>query len=49
MVTPTRYIGDFYNSQYDISGRIRVSISGSSQTVTFASDRGSGSLSLRRR
>jgi hypothetical protein len=48
MVTANRYVGDFYNSEYDISGRIRVSVSGSSQTVTFSSARGKGSLSLRR-
>jgi hypothetical protein len=49
LVTPNRYVGDFYNSEYDISGRIRVSMSGSSQTVTFSSARGSGSLSLSKR
>ena len=49
MVTPNRYVGDFYNSEYDISGRIRVSVSGSSQTVTFSGARGSGSLSLSKR
>jgi hypothetical protein len=49
MVSPNRYVGDFYNSDYDISGRIRVSISGSSQTVTFSSGRGGGSLSLSKR
>lgn len=48
MVTPNRYVGDFYNSEYDISGRVRVVISGSSQTVTFSSARGSGSLSLKK-
>lgn len=48
MVSPTRYVGDFYNSQYDISGRIRVLVSGSSQTVTFSSAHGSGGLKLRR-
>lgn len=48
-VSDTKYVGDFYNSDYDISGRVRVSVSGSSQTVTFASPRGSGSLSLSRR
>jgi hypothetical protein len=46
MVSQTRYVGDFYNSEYDISGRIGVTISGSSQTVTFSGARGSGSLSL---
>lgn len=48
MVSPSKYIGDFYNSEYDVSGRIRVSISGSSQTVSFSGAKGSGSLSLRR-
>jgi hypothetical protein len=48
MVSPTRYIGDFYNQEYDISGRIRVSTGASSQTVTFSGARGSGSLNLRR-
>ncbi len=49
MVNPNRYVGDFYNSEYDISGRIRVSVSGNSQTVSFSSPRGGGSLSLSRR
>jgi len=49
LVTPNRYVGDFYNSDYDISGRIRVSVSGSWQTVTFSGARGSGSLSLSKR
>jgi hypothetical protein len=49
MVSSTRYVGDFYNSEYDISGRIRVSVSGGSQTVTFSGSRGSGSLNLSRR
>lgn len=48
-VSDSKYVGDFYNSEYDISGRVRVSVSGSSQTVTFSSPRGSGSLSLSRR
>lgn len=48
-VSESRYVGDFYNSQYDISGRVRVSISGGSQTVSFSSPRGSGSMSLKRR
>lgn len=48
-VSDNKYVGDFYNSDYDISGRVRVSVSGSSQTVTFSSPRGSGSLSLSRR
>jgi hypothetical protein len=45
-VNANRYVGDFYNPDYDISGRVRVSISGSQQTVTFSSKRGSGSVTL---
>lgn len=48
-VSDSKYVGDFYNSQYDISGRVRVTVSGSSQTVTFSSGRGSGSLHLSKR
>lgn len=49
MVSPNKYVGDFYNPDFDISGRVRVSISGSSQTVTFSSPRASGSMTLSRR
>jgi len=49
MVNENRYVGDFYNSSYDISGRVNVSISGSSQTVSFKSASGHGSLSLSKR
>jgi len=48
-VNPSRYIGDFYNSQFDVSGRVRVKISGRSQTVTFFGAAGRGSLSLTKR
>ncbi len=49
MVNPNLFVGDFYNPQYDLSGRVRVTISGSSQTVTFSGDHGSGSISLTKR
>lgn len=29
-VSGGRYVGDFYNSQYDVSGRVRVQLSGNS-------------------
>lgn len=48
-VSEDRYVGDFYNPQFDISGRVRVSISGSSQTVSFKSASGYGSMSLKKR
>ncbi|HUU66714.1 MAG TPA: hypothetical protein VMW57_05440 [Methyloceanibacter sp.] len=48
-VGPATYVGDFYNPGYDISGRVRVVVNGSAQTVTFKSARGSGSVNLRKR
>ena len=47
-VNPTRYIGDFYNPDYDVTGRVRVIVKGSVQTLTFQSPRGSGSVTLRK-
>lgn len=48
MIRPNYYVGDFYNRQYDISGRIRVTVRGSTQTVTFSGDNGRGQLTLRK-
>ena len=48
-VSGGRYVGDFYNSQYDVSGRIRIQLSGNSQTVTFSGSRGRGSMILTKR
>lgn len=48
-VSSKRYIGDFYNQQFDVSGRVRVSVSGSRQTVSFSSLRGHGRVTLRKR
>lgn len=42
----TRYIGSFNNSQYGVSGRIRVVVSGSRQTVFLTGGQGSGQLRL---
>lgn len=49
MVNPNRYVGDFYNSQYDVSGRVRVRVSGGRQTVSFSSARGHGSITLHKK
>ena len=49
LVRPNVYVGNFYNSQFDISGRIRVVVRGSSQTVTLSSRAGTGQLRLRKR
>ncbi|MBU1211574.1 MAG: hypothetical protein KJ587_09925 [Alphaproteobacteria bacterium] len=48
MVNPNRYVGDFYNAQFDIAGRVRISLTGSSQKVTFSSKNGHGSMTLRK-
>jgi hypothetical protein len=49
MVGPTRFVGDFYNPEYDVSGRVRVTLKGSTQTVTFSGSKGTGSMTLTRR
>lgn len=49
MVNPRRYVGSVYNAEYNLSGRVRVLLSGSRQTVTFSSDRGSGQVTLSKR
>jgi len=49
MVTTKRYVGDFYNSDFDISGRVRVVLRGSRQTVSFSSKTGNGRITLRKR
>ena len=47
-VNPARYAGEFYNPDYDVTGRVRVTVKGSVQTLTFQSPRGSGSVTLRK-
>ena len=49
MVRPNLFVGDFYNPQFDISGRIRITIRGRSQSVTLSSSSASGRLRLRKR
>ncbi len=49
MVTPNRYVGDFYNPEFDVSGRVRVILRGSRQTVTFSGARGRGTVTLSKR
>jgi hypothetical protein len=48
-VSGGRYVGDFYNPEYDISGKVRVQVSGNSQTVSFSGAQGQGNLSLTKR
>ena len=42
------YVGDFKNMNFDVSGRIRVKVNGSRQTMTLISESVTGSLSLSR-
>ena len=48
-VSPNSFRGSFHNTEYNVSGTIRIVVQGSSQSVTLAGDSGSGSLSLSRR
>lgn len=48
-VSPNRFRGSFHNSEYNVSGSIRVAVSGNSQSVTLSGDGASASLSLSRR
>jgi hypothetical protein len=47
-VGDNRYSGTFYNSEFDISGRIYVILRGSSQSVRLTSGSGSASFRLSR-
>ena len=47
--TDNRYVGEFHNSEFGISGRIRVIVRGNRQAVTLTSNQGSGQLNLSRR
>ena len=44
-----RFAGEFYNSDYNIRGRIHISLRGNRQYVSMRSESGSGSLELFRR
>jgi hypothetical protein len=48
-VGPNRFRGSFHNVEYNISGSIRIVVSGNSQSVTLAGEGASASLSLSRR
>lgn len=43
------YSGDFYNSDFNIRGRIRITLRGNRQAVALSSKEGSGRLTLFRR
>jgi hypothetical protein len=43
------FVGDFHNAQFDVRGRVRVTVSGNRQSVTMSSSEGRGVLTLSRR
>jgi hypothetical protein len=45
-VNPGVYVGEFYVASYDVSGRIRVVIEDTVQTMTFKSSQAQGSVTL---
>lgn len=45
----TRYSGSMYSDQYDVSGKVNISISGTRQTVRVSSSRAKGVLKLSKR
>jgi hypothetical protein len=47
-VGTNNYTGGFYNSEYNVSGTIHVTVRGNSQSVSIDSDSGSASISLSR-
>ena len=48
-VSKTRYVGDLFNAEYNLSGRVRIRVRGRSQSVSFSSSAGRGSITLRKR
>lgn len=43
------YAGEFFNPDYNISGRVRIRVSGGRQYVTLSSAQGTGQLTLFKR
>ncbi|CAN1724243.1 conserved exported protein of unknown function [Hyphomicrobium sp. 1Nfss2.1] len=48
-VSRNRFRGTFHNTEYNVTGSIRVVLSGNSQSVTLSGDSNSAALSLSRR
>jgi hypothetical protein len=47
-VSGNRYVGDFVNSEYGVSGSIRITVSGNSLSASLAGGGGSASMNLSR-
>ena len=44
-----RLSGSFYNADFNVRGRIQITLSGNQQAVTLVSEAGSGQLTLFKR
>ena len=47
--TATRYGGTFHNPEFNVTGRIRIAVSGNSMTANLSGSQGRATFSLRRR
>ncbi len=47
-VSPTRYIGEFHNSEYNITGSIRITLSGNTLNASLSGGGGSASMNMNR-
>jgi hypothetical protein len=47
-VGSNRYVGSFFNQQYNTGGSIRITVSGASQSVYLAGEAGTATFSLRK-
>ncbi len=48
-LSSSKYTGRLYSGQYDVTGDVTVSVSGSRQTVIVTSSKGKGKFKLRKR
>ena len=47
-VSPTRYIGEFHNPEFNVSGSIRITLSGNSLIASLSGGGGSASMNMNR-
>lgn len=47
-VSPTRYVGEFHNSEFNISGSIRITLSGNTLNASLSGGGGAASMTMNR-
>lgn len=45
---PNRFVGDFFNSDFGVSGTIKITVNGNTLTASLSGDKGSAIMSLSR-